>query len=34
MDIEKSINAARQGFEDTFKEEQFYNRQTMDHKQS
>lgn len=32
MDIEKSINAARQGFEDTFKEEQFYNRQTMDHK--
>lgn len=32
MDIEKSINAARQGFEGTFKEEKFYNRQTIDHK--
>lgn len=32
MDIDKNINAARQGFEDTFKEEKFYNRQTIDDK--
>ena len=32
MDVEKSINYTRQGFEESFKEETFYNRQTRDDK--
>jgi len=30
MDIEKSINSTRQGFEQSFQEEDFYNKQTSD----
>ena len=32
MNVEKSINYTRQGFEESFKEETFYNRQTRDDK--